>query len=109
VEDDVFVGPGVTTTNDSTMSRHAPQMPIIGCRLRRACRVGGGVTICPDIEVGEEAFVAAGAVVTKHVPPRAVVMGVPAGSSARSPTRPARALALTGGGVATAERPVTGR
>ncbi len=77
VEDDVFVGPGVTTTNDSTMGRHGPETPIIGCRLRRACRIGGGVTLCPDIEVGEEAFIAAGAVVTKDVPPRAVVMGVP--------------------------------
>jgi UDP-2-acetamido-3-amino-2,3-dideoxy-glucuronate N-acetyltransferase len=46
--------------------------------LRRACRVGGGSTICPGIEIGEEAFVAAGAVVTSDVPPRTVVMGVPA-------------------------------
>ncbi|MBW3652810.1 MAG: N-acetyltransferase, partial [Actinobacteria bacterium] len=46
--------------------------------LRRACRVGGGVTLCPGVEVGEEAFVAAGAVVTRDVPARAVAMGVPA-------------------------------
>ncbi len=78
VEDDVFVGPGVTMTNDSTMSRHGPDMPLRGPVLRRACRVGGGVTLCPGVEIGEEAFVAAGAVVTRDVPPRGVAMGVPA-------------------------------
>jgi UDP-2-acetamido-3-amino-2,3-dideoxy-glucuronate N-acetyltransferase len=49
-----------------------------GARLRRACRVGGGAVLCPGVEVGEEAFVAAGAVVTRDVPARAFVMGVPA-------------------------------
>jgi len=78
VEDDVFVGPGATTTNDSTMSRHGPEYALRGAVLRRACRVGGGVTLCPGVEVGEEAFVAAGAVVTRDVPPRGVAMGVPA-------------------------------
>jgi acetyltransferase-like isoleucine patch superfamily enzyme len=79
VEDDVFVGPGVTTTNDDTMGRHAAsEGVVVGPTLRRACRVGGGVVLCPGVEVGEEAFVAAGAVVTRDVPPRAVVMGAPA-------------------------------
>jgi UDP-2-acetamido-3-amino-2,3-dideoxy-glucuronate N-acetyltransferase len=78
VEDDVFVGPGVTSTNDDTMSRHGPDMPIRGATLRRACRVGGGAVLTPGVEIGEEAFVAAGAVVTNNVPARAVVMGVPA-------------------------------
>jgi acetyltransferase-like isoleucine patch superfamily enzyme len=77
IEDDVFVGPGVLTTNDSTMARHDADHPIVGATLRRACRVGGAVVITPGIEIGEEAFVAAGAVVTRDVPPRAVVMGVP--------------------------------
>jgi acetyltransferase-like isoleucine patch superfamily enzyme len=78
VEDDVFVGPGATTTNDDTMSRHGPEMPLRGAILRRACRVGGAAVLTPGVEIGEEAFVAAGAVVTKDVPPRAVVMGTPA-------------------------------
>jgi acetyltransferase-like isoleucine patch superfamily enzyme len=77
IEDDVFVGPGAFTTNDDTMARHGPEYALRGATLRRACRIGGGVVLCPGIEVGEEAFVAAGAVVTKDVPPRAVVMGVP--------------------------------
>ena len=78
VEDDVFVGPGVKTTNDDTMSRHDREYELRGCVLRRASRVGGGVVLCPGVEVGEEAFVAAGAVVTRDVAPGTVVMGVPA-------------------------------
>jgi acetyltransferase-like isoleucine patch superfamily enzyme len=78
VEDDVFVGPGATTTNDDTMGRHGPRTPLRGAILRRACRVGGGAVLTPGVEVGEEAFVAAGSVVTRDVPARAVVMGVPA-------------------------------
>jgi acetyltransferase-like isoleucine patch superfamily enzyme len=78
VEDDVFVGPGACTTNDDTMSRHGPEYALRGATLRRACRIGGGSTLCPGVEIGEEAFVAAGAVVTRDVAPRAVVMGVPA-------------------------------
>ena len=78
VEDDVFLGPGVITTNDDTMVRHAPEAVIAGAILRRACRIGGGAVLTPGVEIGEEAFVAAGAVVTRDVPPRAVVMGVPA-------------------------------
>jgi UDP-2-acetamido-3-amino-2,3-dideoxy-glucuronate N-acetyltransferase len=78
VEDDVFVGPGVVSTNDDTMSRHGAGAPLRGAILRRACRVGGGAVLTPGVEIGEEAYVAAGAVVTRDVPPRAVVMGVPA-------------------------------
>jgi len=78
VEEDVFVGPGALTTNDDTMARHGPEMPTRGATLRRACRVGGASVLTPGVEIGEEAFVAAGAVVTRDVPARAVVMGVPA-------------------------------
>jgi acetyltransferase-like isoleucine patch superfamily enzyme len=82
VEDDVFVGPGATTTNDNTMNRHGggrdSESPLRGATLRRACRVGGGTVLTPGVEVGEEAFVAAGAVVTRDVPARAVAIGVPA-------------------------------
>lgn len=78
IEDDVFVGPGVTTTNDDTMGRHDASSALRGACLRRACRVGGGATLCPGITIGEEAFIAAGAVVTRDVPPRGVAMGVPA-------------------------------
>ena len=78
VEDDVFIGPGANTTNDHTMARHGPDAEVRGPLLRRACRIGGGALLLPMVEVGEEAFVAAGAVVTRDVAPRSVVMGVPA-------------------------------
>ena len=78
VEDDVFVGPGVVSTNDDAMARGGADYVLRGPTLRRACRVGGGVVLAPGVEVGEEAFVAAGALVTRDVPERAVVMGVPA-------------------------------
>jgi acetyltransferase-like isoleucine patch superfamily enzyme len=78
VEDDVFLGPRAMTTNDDTMNRLAPGAPLQPPTLRRACRIGGGAVLVPGVEVGEEAYVAAGAVVTRDVPPRAVVMGVPA-------------------------------
>src|SRR3954452_18384293 len=78
IEDDVFIGPGASTTNDDTMSRHENGVALRGATLRRACRIGGSAVIVPGVEVGEEAFVAAGAVVTKDVPPRAFMVGVPA-------------------------------
>ncbi len=78
VEDDVFIGPGATTTNDNTMGRHGDEMQVRGPTLRRACRIGGGAVLLPGVEVGEEAFVAAGALVTRDVAPGTLVMGVPA-------------------------------
>jgi UDP-2-acetamido-3-amino-2,3-dideoxy-glucuronate N-acetyltransferase len=78
VEDDVFFGPCAMTTNDDTMARHPKGIELRGATLRRACRIGGGAILLPGVEVGEEAFVAAGAVVTSDVAPRKVVMGVPA-------------------------------
>lgn len=78
IEDDAFLGPGVTIANDDTMGRHDSGEKLRGALLRRACRVGAGVVLCPGVEIGEEAFVAAGAVVAADVAPRAVVMGVPA-------------------------------
>jgi acetyltransferase-like isoleucine patch superfamily enzyme len=78
LEEDVFVGPGVVTTNDDTMARHDAGYELRGATLRRACRIGGGAVLVPGVEVGDEAYVAAGAVVTRDVQPRAVVIGVPA-------------------------------
>jgi UDP-3-O-[3-hydroxymyristoyl] glucosamine N-acyltransferase len=78
VEDEAFLGPGVLTTNDHTMGRHPSDEQLHGPVFRRACRVGGGVVVLPGVEIGEEAFVAAGAIVTRDVPARDVVVGTPA-------------------------------
>lgn len=85
VEDDVFIGPGVVTTNDHAMARHPRGEPLRGPVLRRACRVGGGAVLVPGVVIGVEAFVAAGALVTKDVADRDVVMGVPARAVRRVP------------------------
>lgn len=78
VEDDVFLGPGVQMANDHTMGRHPRGVVLAGPVLRRACRIGAGAVLLPGVEIGPEAFVAAGAVVTSDVGAREVVMGVPA-------------------------------
>jgi|SRR3954451_10636156 acetyltransferase-like isoleucine patch superfamily enzyme len=78
LEDDVFVGPCAMTTNDDTMSRHGKDYELRGATLRRASRIGGGAVLTPGVEVGEEGFVAAGALVTRDVPARGVALGVPA-------------------------------
>jgi acetyltransferase-like isoleucine patch superfamily enzyme len=78
VEDDVFLGPGVFIFNDNAMGRHEKGIELKGATLRRACRIGGGALILPGIEVGEEAFVATGSVVTRDVQARTLVMGSPA-------------------------------
>jgi UDP-2-acetamido-3-amino-2,3-dideoxy-glucuronate N-acetyltransferase len=78
LEYDVFLGPCVFTYNDNTMARHDPDYAIVGPTIRRAARIGGAARILPGVEIGEEAFVATGAVVTRDVPARALVMGVPA-------------------------------
>ena len=79
LEENVFIAPCVVTTNDNYMGRtEARHAAIKGPTIRRGARVGGGAILCPGIEVGEEAFVGAGAVVTKDVPPRMLVVGNPA-------------------------------
>src|SRR3954464_4613074 len=79
LEDDVFIAPCVVTTNDNFMGRTEKRHALRkGPTIRRGARVGGGAVLLPGIEVGEEAFVGAGAVVLGDVPPRALVVGNPA-------------------------------
>jgi acetyltransferase-like isoleucine patch superfamily enzyme len=79
LEEDVFIAPCVVTTNDNFMGRTERRKSLMkGPTIRRGARVGGGAILLPGIEVGEEAFVGAGAVVTKDVPPRKLVVGSPA-------------------------------
>ncbi len=79
LEEHVFIAPCVVTTNDNLMGRtEARRASIRGATIRRGARVGGGVVLLPGIEVGEEAFIAAGALVTKDVPARKLIAGLPA-------------------------------
>ncbi|HMN98927.1 MAG TPA: DapH/DapD/GlmU-related protein [Miltoncostaeaceae bacterium] len=79
LEDHVFIAPCVTTTNDNFMGRTDARHALIkGAIIRRGARVGGGVVILPGIEIGAEAFVAAGALVTRDVPAGKLVAGLPA-------------------------------
>ena len=79
LEDHVFVAPCVVTTNDNFMGRTERRHELIkGPTIRRGARIGGGAILCPAVEIGEEAFVGAGAVVTRDVPPKKVVVGSPA-------------------------------
>ena len=79
LEEHVFIAPCVVTTNDNWMGRTEKRFGSLrGPTIRRGARIGGGAILCPGIEIGEEAFVGAGAVVTTNVPPRVVVVGSPA-------------------------------
>jgi acetyltransferase-like isoleucine patch superfamily enzyme len=79
LEEDVFIAPCVVTTNDNYMGRTEQRKAAMrGPTIRRSARIGGGVILCPGVEIGEEAFVGAGAVVTKDVPARKLVVGNPA-------------------------------
>jgi acetyltransferase-like isoleucine patch superfamily enzyme len=79
VEDEVFIAPRVITTNDNFMGRTEQRHALRkGPTIRRRARVGAGAVLCPAVEIGEEAFVGAGAVVVRDVPPGVVVVGNPA-------------------------------
>jgi acetyltransferase-like isoleucine patch superfamily enzyme len=79
LEDHVFIAPCVVTTNDDFMGRTERRRSLVkGPLIRRGARVGGGAILLPGVEIGEEAFVGAGAVVTKAVEPRMLVVGNPA-------------------------------
>lgn len=79
IEDEVFVGPGVMFLNDKYPPRYDKMLwepPVI----RRGAIIGGGAIICPGVEIGERAIIAAGAVVTsaRNVPPGQLWAGIPA-------------------------------
>lgn len=79
VGDYCFIAPGVMTTNDNYMGRTEERFKHFkGVTLKNGGRIGGRAVILPGIVIGEDAVIGAGSVVTRNVPPRQVVVGVPA-------------------------------
>jgi acetyltransferase-like isoleucine patch superfamily enzyme len=76
IEDNVFLGPRATLTNDKLMGRG--DWKIEGITIKRGTRVGANSTILPGLVIGENVMIGAGAVVTKDVEPNVIVAGVPA-------------------------------
>lgn len=72
----VFLGPGVTMTNDRYPLKMRDTYKPEGQIIEDNVSLGGGVTVCPGVTIGHGAFVAAGAIVTKDVPPKSLVIGI---------------------------------
>lgn len=90
IEENVFIGMGVITSNDNDvyLSRFGVQGdPQRGPIVRRLAVIGSAATILPNVEIGEGALVGAGAVVTRNVPPWTLVTGVPARAKGPVPDR----------------------
>jgi UDP-2-acetamido-3-amino-2,3-dideoxy-glucuronate N-acetyltransferase len=78
LEDDVFVGPNATFTNDLLPRSRNSAAQLLPTVVKKGASIGANATILPGLTIGEGAMVGAGAVVTKDVPPRAMVVGNPA-------------------------------
>ena len=78
IEDDAFLAPGVIIANDPRPGSPSGRDRMRGPTLRRGAQIGVNVTIVPFVEIGEDAFIGAGSVVTKDIPSRALAYGNPA-------------------------------
>jgi acetyltransferase-like isoleucine patch superfamily enzyme len=79
IEEDVFISVLVSTTNDNAMGRQTyDERHIRGPHICRGATIGAGAVLLPGVEIGENAIVGAGSVVTRSLPPRQVAMGTPA-------------------------------
>ena len=78
LEDDVFVGPNATFTNDREPRSRNASATLLPTLVKKGASIGANATILPGLTIGEGAMVGAGAVVTKDVPPRTLVVGNPA-------------------------------
>jgi acetyltransferase-like isoleucine patch superfamily enzyme len=88
IEDDAFVAPGVNTANDPFIgTRGFEERYIRGVVIRKSAMIGVGATLLPGVEVGEQAVVAAGALVSNDVPAHKMASGVPAKILRKVPER----------------------
>ena len=78
LEDDVFVGPNATFTNDRVPRSRNASATLLPTLVKKGASIGANATILPGLTIGEGAMVGAGSVVTKDVPPRTLVVGNPA-------------------------------
>lgn len=111
IGDDVFIGPNVSFTND--LFPRSKQRPAEFAKtiLEESCSIGANATVLPGISIGRNAIVGAGAVVTRSVPPNAIVYGNPAriqGYVSHVPGPPDVEPIPTRGGAAVAASPVNG-
>jgi acetyltransferase-like isoleucine patch superfamily enzyme/dTDP-4-dehydrorhamnose 3,5-epimerase-like enzyme len=78
IEDDVFIGPNATFTNDPfPRSRQRPK-GFLPALIKKGASIGANATLLPGLTVGERAVIAAGAVLTHNAPPHAILAGNPA-------------------------------
>jgi UDP-2-acetamido-3-amino-2,3-dideoxy-glucuronate N-acetyltransferase len=77
IGDDVFIGPNATFTNDLHPRSLDHSKPMLETRVSAGASIGANATILPGLTIGRKAMIGAGAVVTKSVPPFAVVVGNP--------------------------------
>lgn len=83
IEDDIFIGPHVVTTNDNAMLRpidvrKGMAASLKGSHIKTGCRIGANAIFLPGLTIGRNVVVAAGSIVTKDIPDNAVVLGAPA-------------------------------
>ena len=78
LEDDVFVGPNVTFTNDLQPRSRNASAQLLPTLVKKGASIGANATILPGLTIGDGAMVGAGSVVTKNVPPGVTVVGNPA-------------------------------
>lgn len=78
IDDDVFIGPNVTFTNDKYPKSGNKKFNCLETYIEKGVSIGGGAVILPGIRIGANAIIGAGSVVTKNIAPDAIVFGNPA-------------------------------
>jgi UDP-2-acetamido-3-amino-2,3-dideoxy-glucuronate N-acetyltransferase len=78
IEDNVFVGPHVTFTNDRYPRSYSPNWKIVPTLVKKGASIGAGTVVICGVTIGEYAMIGAGSVITKDFPPHALAYGNPA-------------------------------